>query len=287
MNKEDRQMSLTDLIQRGIPQPWTEGDNIPWNDRGFSQRMLREHLSQEHDAATRKLVTVDRHVSFIQRCVLDGNGGQAHRVLDLGCGPGLYTHRLARLGYTVHGIDFSPASIDYARHVAQADQLNCTYTLGDIRTASYPDDNDLVMLIFGEFNVFRPVDVRLILKKALAALRLGGRLLLEPHTEEAVRKMGGEASSWYTSISGLFSDRPHLMLSEAFWNDASKTGTTRYFLVDAETKQVTRYAASYQAYSNPEYQAVLEECGFTRVKFFPSLTGADEPGDFFALVAEK
>lgn len=35
-------------------------------------------------------------------------------MLDLGCGPGLYSHRLATLGHRVHGIDFGPASIAYA-----------------------------------------------------------------------------------------------------------------------------------------------------------------------------
>ena len=41
------------------------------------------------------------------------------RVLDLGCGPGLYTTRLAKLGHTCVGIDFSPASIAYAKAEAE------------------------------------------------------------------------------------------------------------------------------------------------------------------------
>ncbi|MCP4589836.1 MAG: hypothetical protein GY842_03755 [bacterium] len=29
------------------PAPWSEGDNITWNDPEFSERMLIEHLTQD------------------------------------------------------------------------------------------------------------------------------------------------------------------------------------------------------------------------------------------------
>jgi predicted TPR repeat methyltransferase len=46
---------------------------------------------------------------------------EPQRILDLGCGPGLYTQRLASLGHTCVGIDISPASIAYARRVQHPD----------------------------------------------------------------------------------------------------------------------------------------------------------------------
>ena len=78
--------SLMDIVNR-IPNPsaWTEGDNIPWNDPDFSERMLAEHLSQEHDLASRKSATIDEHVDWIFSTVLDGRPGA---LLDLGCGTG-------------------------------------------------------------------------------------------------------------------------------------------------------------------------------------------------------
>ena len=46
-------MDLNDLVNRQIPpEPWEEGEKTPWHEPEFSQRMLREHLSQEHDAAS-------------------------------------------------------------------------------------------------------------------------------------------------------------------------------------------------------------------------------------------
>ncbi len=47
----------------------------------------------------------------------------------------------------------------------------------------------------------------------------------------------------------------------------------RYFIVDAETAGVIRYAASYQAYTDAEYASLLAGCGFTGIEFWPSLAG--------------
>ena len=59
------------------------------------------------------------------------------KILDLGCGPGLYASRLARLGHRVTGIDFSPASIRYARQQAEKAGLSCTYIELDLRSLEY------------------------------------------------------------------------------------------------------------------------------------------------------
>jgi SAM-dependent methyltransferase len=187
-------MNLADIVSRACPpEPWAEGDNLPWNEPGFSGRMLREHPSQAHDAASRRMETIDRQVARIFGHVL---GGQPSRVLDLGCGPGLYRQRLAALGCTCTGVDFSPASIDYAERQAQAAGLPCAFHLGDLRQAEFGEGYDLALLLYGEANVFRPDDLRLILQKAHVALRPGGQLLLEPHTFEAVEVIGREPATW-------------------------------------------------------------------------------------------
>ena len=86
--------------------------------------MLKEHLSQEHDAASRRAAIIDGQVAWIHDHLLQGN---PTRILDLCCGPGLYANRLARLGHRCVGIDFSPASIAYARERSEAGGLSCTY----------------------------------------------------------------------------------------------------------------------------------------------------------------
>ena len=282
-------MELMDILAgRAAPSPWSEGDNIPWHDPGFSQRMLREHLSQAHDRASRRLTKIDRQVAWIHEAVL---GGEPTRVVDLGCGPGLYTSRLARRGHTCLGIDYSPASIRHAREEAQRHGLSCRYVLGDLREASYGADGSagLVMCLFGEFNVFRPDHARLILAKAHQVLGSGGLLLLEPHTYAAVRHMGDAPPSWYASSSGLFAPSPHLVLMEGFWDAQSEAVTQRYWVVDAATGEVTRHAQSLQAYDREGYERVLCAQGFQVLGVYPSLLGEPDPeeADLMAIVARK
>jgi len=256
-----------------------------WHEPGFSARMLKEHLSQSHDRASRRSETVARHVEWIAREVL---GPAPARVLDLGCGPGLYLQALAARGYECRGIDFSPASVAYAWAQAGEAGLAIDYVEADLQAAEFGPDGsfDAVMQIFGELNVFEPSAARSIVGKAFTALKPGGRLLVEVAVEEAVRRMGAEPPVWWSAREGLFGDRPHLVLTESFWDEARKAATMRYYCVDAVTAEVTRWANSQQAYSEAEYRALLEGCGFADVRVFPALA-SDEPGDYCAIVARK
>ena len=225
-------------------------------------------------------------LAWIHNHVLQGIPG---RVLDLGCGPGLYASRLARLGHTCTGIDFSPASIEYARQQALADGLSCTYIFDDVRKADVGQGYDLAMMIFGEFNVFKPADARLILQKAFWALKPSGRLLLEAHTEDAMWRSGHQAPSWYTSQGGLFADMPYIVLEDSAWDEAARAATNRMFVIDPATSLVAPYAQSLQAYAEADYRQVLAEAGFRDVVTYPNL-GVPVPGqeqDFFVLLAQK
>jgi SAM-dependent methyltransferase len=267
--------TLLDLVSRSpVAEPWQEGDNLPWDDLEFSQRMLAEHLSQEHDAASRRASTIEAQVGWIHQEVL---GGQRTRLLDLCCGPGLHTSRLAALGHECVGIDFSPAAITYAREHAAAEQLACRYVREDVRLAEFGTGFGLAMMVFGQLNVFRPAEARALLVKARGALAAGGVLLLEVHTLAAVEGLGRAGRSWYSAAQGLFSPRPHLLLEESFWQTSLQAAVTRFLVLDAASGEVTRHALTTQGYSTDQYQSLLTEAGFAEVQCLPSLTGREDP----------
>jgi SAM-dependent methyltransferase len=275
-------MRLADLWRRAArPAPWREGDNIPWNDPAFSARMLDEHLSQAHDAASRRAVTIDRQVAWIHRALLHE---RPTAILDLGCGPGLYASRLARLGHSCVGIDFSPAAIAYARAAASEQRLDCRYRQEDLRGADFGSGFGLAMCVFGEINVFPRDQAAALLGKAYGALAGGGLLLLEAHTFAAVQQIGAGTPSWSTAESGLFGATPYLYLVEHFWHAEMSAATTRYYVIELASGALSRYAQSFQAYTQPEYTALLQACGFGEVAFAPALTGAPEPDQAGLLV---
>lgn len=281
-------MNLNDLIYRNLsPKPWDEAENLPWNEPGFSARILLEHLDQSHDHASRRFESIDRHVEWIHQVLLDDD---AVPVLDLCCGPGLYTSRLAKYGHTCTGIDFSPASIEYARQMTQPDQGRCSYRLDDIRTADYGTGYGLVMLIFGEFNVFRPEDARKIVEKSYQALKPGGLLLMEVSTCDKIYDMGQNPPLWYSAPAGLFSDRPHLCLTESFYYPDQGVAITRYYIVDSQTGTVNLYSCSYQGYTHSDLEALLEGAGFENIRFFNSLDPRQEEsngGEFLVVVCQR
>ena len=126
------------------PAPWEAGEKIPWHEPAFSQRMLEHHLSQEHDWASRRENLIDHHVTRIAELL----SGKTSRILDRGCGPGLYAQRLAKLGHDCVGIDFSPASIAYAREQAHKAGLSIPYELADVRKYEAEGLFELVLMVF-------------------------------------------------------------------------------------------------------------------------------------------
>lgn len=280
-------MDLLGVVNRKLPPaPWAEGDNIPWDDPAFSRRMLAEHLSQGHDLASRRAEKIDRHISWIHETVL---AGRPTRVLDLACGPGLYTHRLARLGHECVGVDFAPAAVEYAREVAAREHLACTYQQADVRSADLGDGFGLAMMISGQLNVFDRATAADIVRRAGGALADDGLLLLEPQTFEHVRDSGSAGPSWWTAGESIFSDRPHLVLQESFWDADAEAGTDRFHVIDAETGEVARHALSNEAYTTEKLESLLAASGFGEVEFFGSLIGAEDP-DYpynLAVVARK
>jgi len=68
------------------------------------------------------------------------------KVLDLGCGQGRDAIALARLGYSVTGIDNSKVGIEQMNQIAQNENLNLTGQIGDIYALENFDKFDFILL---------------------------------------------------------------------------------------------------------------------------------------------
>jgi SAM-dependent methyltransferase len=270
-------LQLIDILNRDPhPAPWSEVSKIPWDDPEFSARMLREHLTQEHNAASRRSSIIADQVEWIHSALLDG---QPSNILDLGCGPGLYCTGLARFGQHCTGIDFGPASVAHARQLAAQDGLSCEFIQGDIRATPYGSDRDAVMLIFGEFNTFQRPDALDIVRRSHDALAPGGQLLLEVHTAASIKAIGESSPSWSARQQGLYSSDPYIVLNDACWHEDSRTAVSRHFVIDIATGDVSLYGTTTQAYDRGEMESLLRDGGFTEIRWhdgWPNAAHRDE-----------
>lgn len=261
-----------DSTQPTASDVWSGAYKIPWNDPDFSRRMLREHLTQDHDLASRRTESIAMQTAWMQKTFL---GGSSAHILDLGCGPGLYARHWLPYGHRYHGIDFGPASIAYAQQTITENEA--TFALGDILTTPYGGPYDVATLLYGELNVFSPESCRAILQKTHAALKKGGRIILEVHTEVAVRR-AGSASSWYKTAQGLFSERPHICLMESRWYDHLEVARQTFHVIHlesvADSEAVETYHSTMQAWSLEGYMALLYEAGFDEIKVETALPGS-------------
>ena len=258
------QNSLNMIIEQAVDEEslWNRAYKIPWDDPDFSRRMLAEHLSQEHDLASRKQDMIRTQVRWIHGHICNNTPA---KFLDIGCGPGLYIEQFAALDYDCCGIDFSPASIEYAK-TKLGDKARLIE--GDVRSADFGGNYDLAMMVFGEFNVFSPDECRRILRKTFEALSPGGKMLLEAHTFDAVERIGRAPNSWYKSgpgLLGLFSDDPHICLIENHWLDKQQTALQQFHILDAADGTVTSYSSTTKAWTEDQYRDLLTEAGFANV----------------------
>lgn len=253
-------MKISDIINRkAMTEVCAAAAKIPWNDPEFSERMLQSHLNQEHDWASRPNKIIRRHTDWIATNLLRN---PAARVLDLGCGPGLYTHLLAQAGYKCTGVDFAPAAIEYAQKRAAEAHLNIEYVLADVRDYRPKALFDLVMMVFGELNEFSRDDALLLLIKAANCLKPGGKLLLEMQTPEAVCGQGQEEPTWQALNDGLLAKGPYLALTENYWDEERRQAATRWFIME-EGGVISSFASCTQSYDKWEFRRLLAEAGFT------------------------
>ena len=229
------------------PRAFDSTVELDWGDPMVSRRLLREHLDQSHDGASRRLRVIDAHVPRLLRLL----PAPPAEVLDAACGPGLYAVRLARAGHRVTAIDVGPAVVARAKRLARERSVGgrVTARVGDLRVLAEHDRFDAAVLIYHVLEAFPRREQVGVLQRLGAALRPGAPLIVElrlrPDQDE------GRISSWDVVNGSLLSDRRHLLLVETVHDRAANTyvlretavfddGTTA---VQQTSSALTRFAA--------------------------------------------
>ncbi|QBS37345.1 DUF309 domain-containing protein [Thermaerobacter sp. FW80] len=110
--------------------------------------------------------------------------GQA--VLDLACGHGRVAVPLAAMGVRVTGLDRSPGFLARAREAATRQGVEVEWVEGDMRRLPWRDRFDAAFNVFTSFGYFVDEENLEVLRQVAAALRPGGRFLLETQHRDAL-----------------------------------------------------------------------------------------------------
>ena len=208
--------------------------NDLWTDEHTSQQMLAFHLNGDIDVSSRRTSFIDDSVRWLNaRFDLSSDS----RVIDFGCGPGLYTSRLARLGADVVGVDFSPRSLEYARETARRESLGVTYVEADYLDFQPEGRFDLVMMIMCDFCALSPTQRQAMLAKFEGLLTDKGRIVLDVYSLKAFEEKQESLICEKNQLSGFWSANPYYGFVASFKYEDEKVGLDKYTIVEEDRQR--------------------------------------------------
>ena len=262
-----------------------KGQKEFWDNAYISQKLLEAHLDTSNDSASRRPETIEKTVDWLSAKL---QLTDRHRLLDLGCGPGLYTSRFAQRGIQVTGIDYSRRSIEYATQQAAAQNLPIEYIYQDYTTIEYQSDFHIAMMIYCDFGVFSDEDRALMLNNIHAALKPGGVFVFDVWTDQFT-PMTRSFKDWTINPKdGFFLPIPHIeLVNQIHYPDAS-ISLTQYTLLDYRGNcQVLNFWERY--YTLEQITSLLNRHHFQVLAYHQDFTGVPftETSQSISLIAQK
>ena len=252
------------------PEIFTRTDQEFWNDPYISKNMLEAHLDPEYDGASRSFETIDRSVKWLLEEILPSPDSEI-KILDLGCGPGLYASRLARSGYIMTGIDFSERSINYARETAEKENLDIEYIYKNYLTIDYQEEFDVIILIYYDLGALTNEERDLLLNKVYKALKPGGLFIFDVVSDKN-RDENATGKTWEIKEGGFWHPEPYIALTETFLYPESNTFLDQT-VVMTETGEINLYRIYEHFYTRQTISELLDRNGFKDHKYYSDLTG--------------
>lgn len=272
---------LSRLNERPVPFSMYTAD-VLWTDEHVSQKMLEYHLNPGVDLASRRHDFIDRSAAWmVERFGLDRGAA----VVDLGCGPGLYTSRLAAAGADVTGVDFSKGSLEHARSEAARLDLDIDYAQADYLRYETDARFDLVSLIFCDFCALSPDRRAALLDRVRGLLKPRGALFMDVCSLAAFDRWKESTAFGRRFMSGFWSDSDYFGFRISFKYEAESVTLDKYVVVEPPRTWEVYNWLQYFGVESLEYE--LRSAGFRMEEVYSDVAGAayDERADQFAVVA--
>ncbi|MBN1697220.1 MAG: class I SAM-dependent methyltransferase [Spirochaetales bacterium] len=255
-----------------------------WTGCYISRRMLEHHLDGSVDISSRNISFIERSVEWI----VSHFGLEAgSKVADFGCGPGLYTTRLAEKGMAVTGIDFSERSLRYARQTAKRKSLDITYINENYLDLRLDETFDLIIMIFCDYCALSPQQRKRLSAVFHTSLEPDGRLLLDVCSFAAFEKKHEAASYSYHPSNGFWTPHPYYEFLNTFTYEREKVTVDKYTIV--EERRTSTIYNWLQYFSRNTLEEEFGNAGFCIHDYFADVAGSafSPDADEFAVAAGK
>jgi len=255
-----------------------------WTDEYTSEQMLKFHLDEGIDAASRNSSFIDRSVDWI---VSHFDIGAGKKVADFGCGPGLYTTRLARRHAVVTGIDFSKRSIQYAQETADRERLPIHYVTRNYLDFKTEDRFHLIIMIMCDFCALSPNQRREILCKFHALLEPSGSVLLDVYSLAAFSERKEQSRYEANLLNGFWSPDKYYGFLNTFKYEKEKLILDKYTIIEARRSR-TIYNW-LQCFSPEDVEREFKECGLSIEGYYSDVAGTpfSPQSSEFAVIANR
>lgn len=253
-----------------IPAEYTPSSKKFWDDKHISKFMLKAHLNPDVESASRNHLFIEKSAEWIVSLVPEKKG---KKILDLGCGPGIYAEKFYNRGFDVTGIDFSKRSIEYAVASAAKKNMKIEYKYMNYLEIDYENEFDMVVLIYCDFGVLSPEDRKVLLKKIYKVLKPEGILILDVFTEKFYEKFQEKTEITYED-SGFWSEIPYSCIQRNKIYGDTLTSLEQYIIItenDCECYNIWNYIFDKESISME-----LRTGGFSKIRFFNNVAGEKE-----------
>ena len=274
---------LKQINSRPAPFQFYTADEL-WANEHTSKQMLEYHLNEAIDVSSRNKSFIERSLDWI---VAHFGVDDKTTIADFGCGPGLYTTRLAERGATVTGIDFSENSLKYAKQVAEQKGLKINYVHTNYLDFETTHRFDLITMIMCDFCALSPEQRRIMLSKFSSILNPGGSVLVDVYSLNSFNQKEESATYELNQLNGFWSPDDYYCFVNTFKYDEEKVTLDKYSIIDESKKHVVYNWLQY--FSQETLKKEFEENGFEVKEFYSNVAGGafDPDSSEFALVARK
>ena len=216
-------------------------------------------------------------VEFISRALgLDGSG----IILDLCCGQGRHSVRLADMGYSVIGLDSSRTLLEVAKESIAASPRRRDLWLveGDMRSIPIREGTcDAVVNMFTSFGFFDDSENLRVLEGVAYVLKPGGKFLLDYWNPYIAAQLDGTRNWWWITENLL-------ALAEARYDFSSGRLQDLRTVVDIEKSSVENTVRKLKFYMLPELEKMLEKAGLRILKVYGDVDERDYDGESRRLI---